>query len=455
MPQGHIQKQGGLQAFLNNQLGAGSGVVAGGTPGFNMGGVNLGASAQKPIAPGTNIGGGFQPPSAPQTPRTPFTDMSTFQPPNPTNAALNFTGAGFGVNQGLSGDVGGQLPAGVTPQQQFLMQLFGDDPQQGPGPDNNQPPSQLLPLGSPSTNQQVGTQGQFEEILPIIQQLLPGLGINFGEGFNSPVNPDTGVPDFRGQTINALSGIFGGDPFHLPGKPTATGMGLNILLQQLGQLQGRTGESEGILRGNANAAQFSLPAELNRQLTQNLTTRQQPGSLDAIGESLDRGSRERIASQTASGEQSLRDAGFLGQGASGADPLIALQANAARAQADAERQNLLTTEGIAQQRLAQASQGLGRSTDAFQALELGPRQTLAGVLQGPQNPLAGDLINALFGIGAGQQEKSLALRGGSVFDQFGGQLIGGLLGGAGQLGGAAIGASGSRDLADALRNLTG
>ena len=279
-----------------------------------------------------------------------------------------------------------------------------------------------------------------------LHPLLAALGI--------PVDVDGAGNDlsFRGNVLNALGGpVFQNDPFELPGKATGLGFGLNLLLSEVLKQQDRSTEAEQLLRGNAENLGSGPAASLNRLA---LGDAAGLGSdREALFDQLENDLRARTATQLNSTDNRLRDLGITGLGGAGRG--AAIQAGNL---ANSSLQRGLTDLGAV--RLSQRRDDLATQLGAAQqggstqlALEQNPILALISTLQGPQNQAVGDLVNALLQTGNLQIGEALQNRGGSFFEEGGGQILGDLIGAAGGLAGSAISAGASNDLARTLDDL--
>lgn len=217
--------------------------------------------------------------------------------------------------------------------------------------------------------------------------------------------------------LKELGGFFGRDVFHLPGDPTGIGLSLNALVALAGTQGKRGDEAEQLIRQLVISQGSSPPAALNAVLGTELAGNPFTTSSDALfKEAREVGQRE-LGDAANVGRQQLRDTGAFGRGPAGLDAQVALESNLGRASADMESNLILQQALNRAQDLSEGSKVAGRLGETQTQLQAAPQAALAQFLATPEfNPAQASLIALLQDIGAAQSNKSLANKGGTLFE---------------------------------------
>lgn len=336
------------------------------------------------------------PPSSPYAPGNP----NNFNYASPTGAAIGAAGGltnqyGTGSYNPDSGQwntggpnsvsTGPGVSTGATPGSLGgaggAVATAGPPP--GTGVDNAIDPQTALEMLMQAYGERTGEDpfntGSVSSDWADILQAFPQLGQFIDT--EALLREDLGAGDY----LQPMMGAFSNDPLHLPGASRGLNWLLNLQMANVGRQVGRSNEAENLLRQMAGNAQWSSQNVGNEMLAGGARDLVAPGALDSLENAMRSQASEDIARSRMASEQAMRDAGFFGQGGAGADPLAALHRGAGDSLARANREITGEIEAMRGQRLGQASDALGTSTDIYRALNQDPQRQLAALLMGPKN----------------------------------------------------------------------
>jgi hypothetical protein len=296
---------------------------------------------------------------------------------------------------------------------------FGENPYPAGGP--IQGPGDFSPGVAP--NSQEGVEAilaspAFQEL----QKLFPGLQIF------QPAK-DTFTGSNNADLMNLLSGPFFGDPFNLPGNPTALGVAMNQTLQKGREEQIELDEGTEAVRGGLDAAgdmSALFGGEAGRALT---------GEFDAASPEVEAALRQQATKSANVGEQAARQQiaqsrAARGFGGGESDLVSAALAGQRRGQAGAAQRDITTQMAGQRQKDAALRQEILKGSQGATKQEQEARLQLMSTLMNNNNPYVNALIEQLLQSGGTQIAQALGGTKSSFSD------VGNLIG---QAGGAAGG----------------